>query len=146
MAVSSIPEGYHAVIPYLVTSDADTVITFLKQTFDAEVVDETRRPDGTVMHADVQIGDSHVMLGQAGDRFLAMPSAIYIYVPDCDATYNRALEAHAESIMEPADQFYGDRNAGIKDVCGNIWWIGTHVEDVPPDELARRAARAAGQH
>jgi uncharacterized glyoxalase superfamily protein PhnB len=68
------------------------------------------------------------------------PASIYLYVQDTDAAYRRALEAGATSLMEPADQFYGDRSAGVKDSQGNIWWIGTHIEDVSPEELARRAA------
>lgn len=74
----------------------------------------------------------------------AKPASLYLYVPDCDATYASAMAAGATSIMEPEDQFYGDRGAGVTDPFGNIWFIGTHIEDVPPDELERRAA-AAGQ-
>ena len=70
---------------------------------------------------------------------------VYIYTEDCDATYRRALEAGAESVMEPEDQFYGDRNAGVKGPQGNLWWIATHVEDVPRDELLKRAAERASQ-
>jgi len=72
-----------------------------------------------------------------------MPTVLYLYVDDTDATYQRALEAGATSLMEPADQFYGDRNAGVEDPTGNHWWIATHKEDVPPAELARRAEAVA---
>ena len=96
-------------------------------------------PDGRIMHAQVTIGDSVVMMGEPSGEFKPMPGSIYLYVNDTDAVYKRALEAGATSFMEPADQFYGDRNAGVKDPSGNIWFIATRKEDVPPDELARRA-------
>ena len=145
MAVKPVPEGYHTVIPYLVVPEADKMVTFLKAAFGAKEHDITRGDDGSIWHADVQIGDSHVMLSQANDRFPAMPAAIYLYVPDTDATYKAALAAGATSTMEPADQFYGDRNAGVRDAQGNMWWIGTHVEDVAPDEMARRVKKAAAE-
>ena len=97
------------------------------------------------MHALVQIGDSMVMMGEAMEGFPPMPGSIYLYVSDTNAVYRRAVEAGGESMMEPADQFYGDRNAGIKDPSGNRWWIATHVKDVEPEEIARRAqAREQG--
>jgi uncharacterized glyoxalase superfamily protein PhnB len=74
-----------------------------------------------------------------------MPSTLYVYVPNADAVYQRALEAGATSIREMADQFYGDRHGGVKDACGNHWWIATHMEDVSPEELARRAAAFHGK-
>jgi PhnB protein len=101
-------------------------------------------PDGTVGHAEVRIGGSPVMMGEARGPWPAMPCAIYLYVNDTDAVYRRALAAGATSLMEPADQFYGDRNAGVKDPCGNFWWIATHKEDVSPEELQARAAKKAG--
>lgn len=92
------------------------------------------------MHAEVKIGDSVIMMGEPMGDFKPMPGSIYLYVKDTDATYRKAIQAGAVSIMEPADQFYGDRSAGVKDPLGNFWWIATHIEDVPPEELARRAA------
>jgi uncharacterized glyoxalase superfamily protein PhnB len=142
MAVKPIPEGYHTVVPYLIVSDADRLLTFLKQAFAATEQDVSRDGSGAIMHADVLIGDSHVMLSQSNERFPAMAAAIYLYVPDTDAVFRAALAAGAESAMEPADQFYGDRNAGVKDAFGNMWWIGTHIEDVPPDEMKRRMEQA----
>jgi PhnB protein len=139
MPVKPIPEGYHSVTPYLAVEGADTLLEFVKRAFDAEVHECMRRPDGTIQHAEVKIGDSIVMLGEATDRWKPMPSTLYLYVNDADATYRRALAASATSVMEPATQFYGDRNAGVQDPTGNYWWIATHVEDVPPDELKRRA-------
>ena len=140
MAVKPIPEGYHSVTPYMVANDAQKLIEFAKRAFDAKVVEEMRREDGTIMHAELQVGDSRIMLGQANDQHKAMPCGIYVYVPDTDATYKKALAAGGISTMEPVNQFYGDRNAGVRDQNGNLWWIGTHVEDVPPEELKKRAA------
>lgn len=98
--------------------------------------------DGTIMHAEVRIGDSVVMMGESGGEFTPMPASIHLYVEDTDATYKRALRAGATSLREPADQFYGDRSAGVKDLAGNHWWIATHKEDVSPEELEKRAAAA----
>jgi PhnB protein len=139
MAIKPIPEGYHSVMPYLVVQGVPTLLDFLKQAFDATEIFRMPRPDGTIMHAEVKIGDSIVMMGEAAGEFQPMPGAIHLYVNEADATYQRALQAGATSVMEPADQFYGDRSAGVKDPVGNRWWIATHQEDVPPEELARRA-------
>jgi PhnB protein len=144
MGVKPIPEGYHTVIPYLTVAGVDRLLEFLKRAFDAEEVHRMARPDGTIGHAQVRIGDSHVMMGGATDRWKARPGAIYLYVEDTDATYLRALEAGATSLMEPADQFYGDRNAGVEDPVGNYWWIATHKEDVSLEEMERRANARQG--
>lgn len=140
MTVKPIPEGFHSVTPYLLVEDGAKLIAFLEQAFGAEQFERMENPDGTVRHAQVKIGDSFVMLGAPlGDP---MPASLYLYVPDCDATYERALAAGATTLMEPEDQFYGDRGAGVTDPCGNLWWIGTHIEDVSHEELERRAAEA----
>jgi PhnB protein len=147
MAVQPLPDGYHTVTPYMVVQGATTLIEFLKQAFGAqEVHTPLLRPDGTIMHAEVRIGDAIVMMGEAMGTFTPMPSALYMYVHDTDAVYHRALQAGATSVMEPADQFYGDRNAGVQDPVGNHWWIATHKADVSPAELARRAAAFMKQH
>lgn len=140
MAVKPIPEGYHTVTPYLVVPGVAKLIDFLEQAFGAQEKERHARPDGAIMHAEVKIGDSIVMMGEPMGEFKAIPAALYLYVEDVDAVYKRALEAGATSVMEPADQFYGDRNGGVKDPAGNLWWIATHIEDVSPEELARRAA------
>lgn len=137
--VQPIPEGYRTVTPYLIVPDPGELIEFLERAFDAEETERSTMPDGRVMHAAVRIGNSMVMLGGANDKHPPRPVTIYLYVPDTDATYERAIAAGGTSLMEPADQFYGDRNGGVADPWGNQWWIGTHVEDVPPDEIARRA-------
>lgn len=145
MAVKAVPDGYHTVTPYLVSSDAEQLLTFVKAAFGGKEKQVMRAPDGTIWHAEVLIGDSPVMLAQASPQHPAMQAGMYLYVPDTDATYRAALAAGATSTMEPADQFYGDRNAGVKDSLGNVWWIGTHVEDVAPDELQRRAKETAAK-
>ena len=140
MSVKPIPEGYHTVTPYLVVPGIARLIDFLKQAFGAVEIHRMQRPDGAVGHAEVKIGDSSVMMGEPMAKWQPMPATIYLYVEDADAVYHRALAAGATSVSEPADQFYGDRHAGIKDPCGNLWWVATHIEDVSPEELARRSA------
>ncbi len=139
MAVKPIPDGFHTVTPYLIVEGVSALIDFLKAAFNAKEHHRTTLPNGRVMHAQVQIGDSMIMMGEAMEGFPAMPASIYLYVPDTDAMYRKAIEAGAQSVMEPADQFYGDRNAGVRDAAGNMWWIGTHIEDVAPEEIAKRA-------
>ena len=103
-------------------------------------------PDGTVVHAELRIGDSPIMLGEAQGEWKALPAMLYLYVKDVDATFARAVSAGATTVKEVADQFYGDRNGTVKDSWGNVWSIGTHIEDVPPDEMKRRAQAAMQQH
>ena len=140
--VRPIPEGYHAVTPHLTVPGVANLIEFLKRAFGATEIDRFAAPDGSVMHAQVRIGDSIVMMGEPTDQFKAMPAVLHLYVTDVDATYRRAIEAGATSLREPADQFYGDRSGGVRDLCGNQWWISTHVEDVSPEEMRRRAQTA----
>lgn len=139
MPVKPVPDGYHTVTPYLIVPGAAKLIEFMKQAFGAKETERMPQPDGTIMHAEVRIGDSVVMLADAGGQFKPRPAAIHLYVNDADATYKRALQAGATSLREPADQFYGDRSAGVADPVGNHWWIATHKEDVPREELAKRA-------
>ncbi len=145
MPVKPIPESYHTVTPYLIVPRAARLIEFLKSAFDATEGHRSSRPDGAIMHAEVKIGDSVIMMGEPMGEFQPMPSMLYVYVADTDAAYKRALAAGATTMMEPADQFYGDRNAGVKDMCGNLWWIATHIEDVPPEEMEKRAQAAMEQ-
>jgi PhnB protein len=91
-----------------------------------------------VMHAQLKIGDSMVMISDAMDKYPAMPTSLYLYVKDTDAAYRSAIKAGGVSIMEPMTQFYGDRNAGVKDPAGNQWWVATHIEDLTPQEVERR--------
>ncbi len=139
MAVKPIPDGYHSVTPYIIVQGAALLIAFLAQAFQAKEIERMMRPDGTIMHAEVRIGDSVIMISDAGGEFEPMPSMIHLYVNNTDTAYKRALQASATSLREPADQFYGDHSAGVKDSCGNQWWIATHQEDVSPEELVKRA-------
>jgi len=119
--------GFRSVTPYLVVADAPRLIDFLKAAFGAHELLRMQRPDGTVQHAELQIGDSRLELGQANEKWNAMPATLHLYVPDADATYRRALADGAVSIQDPHDTDYGDRSAGVQDPCGNHWFIATHV-------------------
>lgn len=136
--VNPIPKGYHTATPYLVVEGAANLIEFLKKAFDAKEKERMTRPDGTVGHAEVKIGDSIVMMGEASGENKPMPGLIYLYVKNTDAFYKKALAAGAISVMEPQKMFWGDRNAGVKDPFGNQWFISTHVENVSPKEMKRR--------
>jgi uncharacterized glyoxalase superfamily protein PhnB len=119
MAVKPIPDGYHTVTPYLTVQGAAALLEFLKKAFDAKETERVTRPDGTIGHAEVKIGDSVVMLSEAMGEWKAMPTSIYLYVNDADAAYKRALQAGGTSVMEPANQFWGDRHGGVTDPAGN---------------------------
>ncbi len=134
-----IPEGHHTVTPYLMVKGVPKLIDFLKQAFDAKEIERMTGPDGTVGHAEVRIGDSMVMMGEATGEAKPLPSWFYLYLPDADAAYRWALKAGATSVQEPKDQIYGDRNAAVKDPVGNTWWVATRKEDVSPEEIGRRA-------
>jgi uncharacterized glyoxalase superfamily protein PhnB len=139
MSVKPIPDGYQTVIPYLLVEGAAELTTFLTNAFGAKVRQRLDRPDGSVMHVELQIGDSVVMIGEPMAEFGPMPGSIYLYVEDCDAFYQRALQAGAVSVMPPTDMPHaGERYGGVKDGSGNLWWIATHIEDVSPEEQARR--------
>ncbi|MBI3935122.1 MAG: VOC family protein [Acidobacteria bacterium] len=140
MAVKPIPEGYNSVTPYLIVQDAGKLIDFLKQSFGAqEKMPPMKGPNGNIIHAELRIGDSVVMLAEPMGEFKPLTSMFYLYVNDVDAVYKQTLQAGASVVREPADQFYGDRSATVRDPWGNIWGIATHTEDVPPQELAKRA-------
>lgn len=137
--VSPIPEGYHTVTPVLTVQGAAKLIDFLKQAFDAKETFRLDGPNGTVMHAEVKIGDSMVMVGEATDQWKPVQATVALYLQDADRWYQRALRAGATSVREPSDQVYGDRSAGVKDFAGNHWWLHTHIEDVSPEEIKKRA-------
>lgn len=145
MPVKPIPDGYHSITPYIIVNGADRFIEFLKSAFDGKEIGRMNRPDGLIAHAEVRIGNSIVMLSESRAEFPAQQVVLYHYVEDADAVYRKALQAGATSTMEPADKFYGDRNAGVKDPFGNTWWIATRREDVPLEELMRRAATKSKQ-
>lgn len=130
------PEGYSNVTPYLTVTDAGKLIDFLTEVFGAKEKVRMPGPGGTVAHAEVEIGDSVVMMGtNPNDLF---PAMLYVYVDDADATYRKALAAGATSHEEPNDTFYGDRRAEVRDPWGNRWSIATHIEDVSEEEMDRR--------
>jgi PhnB protein len=138
MPTKPIPEGFHSITPYLFADGAARLIKFISAAFAGEVMFQQKRPDNTVMHATIRIGDSIVMLADPTPEFGAMPSSIYLYVPDCDAVYQRALDSGGVSVFPMMTLPSGERYGGVKDPCGNIWWIATHAEDVAPEEQARR--------
>jgi PhnB protein len=119
---------YRTVTPYLVVSNADDELAFLKTAFGGTEVLCHRNADNSVMHAEIRIGDSLVMLGQASGQWKPLQAALYLWVDDVDATYARALAAGATSESEPEDKPYGHRNAGVVDRNGNTWWIGSPVK------------------
>ena len=118
---------YRTVTPYLVVSNADDELAFLKTAFGGTEVSCHRNADNSVMHAEIRIGDSLVMLGQASSQWKPLRAALYLWVDDVDATYARALAAGATSESEPEDKPYGHRNAGVIDPNGITWWIGSPV-------------------
>jgi uncharacterized glyoxalase superfamily protein PhnB len=130
-SVPYIREGLRSITPYLVVEDAARLLAFLEQAFDARELLRLKRPDGTIQHAEVRIGDSVVELGQAQPPWKPMPAAIHLYVEDADAVYERASRAGARTLVAPTDMPYGDREADVKDPAGNNWYIGTHREGGP---------------
>jgi PhnB protein len=124
------PKGLNSVNVYMHPLRAEPVINFLKRAFGAREIAKYASPDGVVHHAEIRVGDSVVEMGEAHGKYPPMPTMFYLYVPDCDAVYQRALQVGATSIMEPVDQPYGDRNGAVKDAFGNQWYIATHVKDV----------------
>lgn len=138
--VNPIPDGFHTVTPVLTVQGASKLIGFLQQAFDAEELYRLDGPNGTVMHAELKIDDSMVIVGEATDQWKPMPATVALYVEDPDGWYQRALRAGGSFVRGPSNQFYGDRSAGIKDFAGNHWWIHTHIEDVPPEGIKKRAA------
>jgi PhnB protein len=127
---SYVPEGLNDVNVYMHPLRGEPIIAFLKRAFGAQELARYASPDGVIHHAELRVGDSVVEMGEANGPYQPMQSMFYLYVPDCDAVYQRALQAGATSISEPADQPYGDRSAGVKDVFGNQWYIATHIKDV----------------
>ena len=150
--VKPIPEGYHTVTPYLIVNDAARALEFYRQAFGATETYRMTDPNGRVGHAEIKLGDSHIMLAdehpEIGARspqaFGGSPISLLIYVEDVDALVNQAVQAGAKLTRPVADQFYGDRTGGLEDPFGHVWYIATHVEDVAPEELERRAAAQHG--
>lgn len=152
MAVKPIPEGYHSVTPYLIFDDAARAIEFYKKALGAVELLRMSAPGGRIGHAEIKIGDSPIMLADESPEMGARsartiggsPISLMVYVEDVDARVAQAVAAGAKLTRPVANQFYGDRTGGIDDPFGYHWYLATHIEDVPPDELAKRAAKAMG--
>ena len=151
MAVKPIPEGYHSVTPYLIVRGAAQALEFYKKAFGARELFRFPMPDGQIAHAEMRIGDSHIMLadepqdpvhqqmGHKAPNSLGGSSVgIMLYVEDVDAVAKQAVAAGAKEVRPVVDQFYGDRSGTLQDPFGHIWTIGTHKEDVSPEEMQRR--------
>ena len=128
MAASYKPEGYSTVSPYLIAAGAQAVIDFLKKAFDARELRRYDMPDGSIMHAEVRIGDTVVMIGDAGEHWPAVPAHLHVYVDSVDETYRRALDAGGVSVQPPQQKGQDpDRRGGVKGPAGNTWWIATQL-------------------
>ena len=139
MTTKYIPDGYHSITPSICIDGAQKFVAFLKEVFGAKERMRMHGPGGKIMHAEFAIGDSAIMLADTMPGWPAKSNSLYVYVEDVDAAYQRAIKAGAKSVQEPANQFWGDRSASVTDPFGNSWGIATHVEDVSPQELKKRA-------
>ncbi len=139
--VRPIPKGYHSVTPSLTQLDAKQTIEFCKKAFGAKVRMSMNGPTGAIVHAEIEIGDSIVMLTDAIHN-PAQPAGLFLYVDNVDKTFAKAVKAGAEVVMPPQDMFWGDRFGTVKDPQGNTWAMATHREDVSPKEMKKRAAAA----
>jgi PhnB protein len=145
-AAKPIPDGYHSVTAQLTLDNAAQTIEWYKKAFGAEEVSRSPGPDGKIMHAEIKIGDSRIMLndtmpGSKGPKaYGGSPASLWVYVPDSDAVYKQAVAAGAKVQMELADQFWGDRGGAVADPEGYTWWIATRKEDLTHEEMMQRAA------
>jgi uncharacterized glyoxalase superfamily protein PhnB len=145
MSVKPIPEGYHTLTPFLTVRNAERAIEFYKQAFGAQERSVAKGPDGKVMHAEVKIGDSVIMLSDEFPEFGSLspqsvggsPMGLHIYIENVDAAFDRAVKAGAQVEMPVSDQFWGDRYGKLKDPFGHKWSIATHVKDMSADEMKR---------
>jgi len=153
MSIGPIPTGYHSVIPYLIVDDAAAAIEFYKQVLGASEM--MRMPMGDkIGHAELKIGDSHIMLADAMPEmnyhdprhYGGTPVSVMVYLPDVDAVYGRAMGAGAKEEKALADQFYGDRSGTFIDPFGHRWTVATHIEDVSDEEIKRRLDAMHGEH
>ena len=153
--VNPIPDGYHTVTPHIIVKDAAKAIDFYTKAFGATENFRMPGPDGkSVMHAEIKIGNSHVMLAEEnpdwqckGPTLLGgTPVTIHLYVNDADAAFKKAVDAGAEATMPVDTMFWGDRYGKVTDPFGHVWSVATHIEDVPPEEMGKRMeAMFAGQ-
>jgi PhnB protein len=133
------PPGYGTVTPWIISTGTARLIDFTKAAFGGEELGRVPRPDGSIGHAEVRIGDSVVMMFDALDGWPDTPAFLRLYVPDADAAYQRALAAGATPVTAVTALFFGDRVGRVRDPLGNIWWIQSHTEDVDPSEMERRS-------
>jgi PhnB protein len=153
MATKPVPEGYHTVTPYLHVDDAAQAIDFYKKAFGATERMRMEAPDGRIAHAEIEIGESLVMLSdpfpqssvRTPKELGGTTAGVFLYLEDVDAVVKRAVDAGATVTMEVADQFWGDRFGSVTDPFGHSWSLATHVEDVPPEEMAERAKAAMAE-
>jgi PhnB protein len=144
MPVKPIPDGYHSLTPTAAVKGCAAAVEAYAEVFGAELLLRLDYPDGTIAHCELRIGDSRLMMGEANPQVPAHGVAAMLYVPDCDAVFARAVAA-GFTVKEPLEvKFWGDRTGRVEDRWGNEWMIGTHVEDVEPDELARRMKQLTG--
>ena len=143
-AKKPIPEGYHSVTPYLICKGAAKALDWYKQALGAEERVRMPGPDGAIMHAELQIGDSVLMLASGGEQWPSTSSLTCLYVEDCDAVFERAVAAGAKVLEPLTDKFYGDRAGSVIDPFGQRWSIMTHKEDVSPEEMQRRMSAMGG--
>ena len=146
MSVTPIPEQYTTITPYLITPRLAELLDYLDRAFDARIEGKLDRPDGSVMHAEIQIGDSMVMLGEPMGEFPASSSNIFVYVEDCDAAFDKAVEAGGTVAMPVTTMEHaGHRYGGVQDPSGNVWWIGSRIESVSWEEQQYRIDAVADQ-
>jgi len=150
MATKPVPEGYHTLTSYLAVDDAAQAIEYYKKAFGAKERVRMAAPDGKIGHAELEIGDSMLMLADPFPQSSTRPpkelggtsASVFMYVEDVDAVVKQAVDAGASMTMEVADQFWGDRFGTITDPFGHVWSIATHIEDLTPEEIAERAKAA----
>jgi PhnB protein len=143
-AAKPVPDGYHTITPQLTLDDAAGTIEWYKKALGAEELGRSPGPDGRIMHAEIRIGDSRVMVndvmtGKGPGELGGSPASMWLFVEDSDALFNRAVGAGAKVSMPMTDQFWGDRAGAIVDPAGYTWWIATRKEDFTPDEMRQRA-------
>ena len=144
--MQAIPAGFHTATPVLTVRDGASVLDFYKRAFGAQEIMRMPGPDGSLMHAEIKIGDSILMVSdeqpnmgcRAPVSVGGCTSYVYLYVQDVDAVFKKAVEAGAKVIMPPTDMFWGDRFGQVEDPAGQRWGLATHKEDVSPEEMAKR--------
>jgi len=150
-SVKPIPEGYHSVTPYLAVHDAARALEFYQRVFGGEEIMRMNNPQGRVSHAEIKIGDSILMLAEeTPNSGLRSPQSLhgstvslFVYLEDVDSVFNKAVAAGAQEVQRPADMFWGDRYGRLTDPFGHSWSLATHIEDVSPEEMGKRAQQAA---